>query len=78
MMFYTGDQFPTWRGNLFIGALAGQHVVRLSADDKKILGEEQLVKQMARFRDIEQGPDGALYLLTDEDNGKLLKITPKH
>jgi glucose/arabinose dehydrogenase len=51
---------------------------QISADDKKILGEEQLVKQMARFRDIEQGPDGALYLLTDEDNGKLLKITPKH
>jgi len=78
MVFYTGDQFPGWRGNLFVGALVGRHVVRLSTDGKKILGEEQLLMHTTRFRDVEQGPDGALYLLTDEENGKLLKLKPKH
>lgn len=78
MVFYTGNQFPGWRGGLFVGALAGRHVSRLPTDGKKILGEEQLLTNTVRFRDVEQGPDGALYLLTDEENGKLLKITPKH
>lgn len=78
MVFYTGNQFPGWRGSLFVGALAGRHVSRLPTDGKKILGEEQLLTNTVRFRDVEQGPDGALYLLTDEENGKLLKITPKH
>lgn len=78
MAFYTGNQFPGWRGNLFVGALVGRHVSRLSTDGKKILGEEQLLTHTTRFRDVEQGPDGALYLLTDEENGKLLKLTSKH
>lgn len=78
MVFYSGKQFPAWRGSLFIGALAGRHVVRLPVDDKKILGEERLLTNTVRFRDVEQGPDGALYLLTDEENGKLLKLTPKY
>jgi glucose/arabinose dehydrogenase len=77
MAFYTGNLFPGWRDNLFIGALAGRHVSRLSVDGKKILSEEQLLLHKTRFRDVEQGPDGALYLLTDEQNGKLLKLTPK-
>ncbi|SDW70677.1 Glucose/arabinose dehydrogenase, beta-propeller fold [Nitrosomonas oligotropha] len=77
MVFYTGKQFPGWRGSLFIGALAGRQVVRLTTDDKKILSEERLLTNTLRFRDVEQGPDGALYLLTDEDNGKLLKLSPK-
>lgn len=77
MVFYTGNLFPGWRGSLLVGALAGKHVSRLSTDGKKILGEEQLLIQSARFRDVEQGPDGALYLLTDEENGRLLKVTPK-
>ena len=77
MIFYTGNQFPAWRGNLFIGALVGKHIARLSTDGKKITGEEQLLLHTARFRDVEQGPDGALYLLTDEENGKLLKLMPK-
>ena len=78
MVFYTGNHFPVWRGSLFVGALAGKHVVRLPTDGKKILGEEQLLTQTARFRDVEQGPDGALYFLTDEQNGKLLKLVPRH
>lgn len=77
MVFYTGNQFPGWRGSLFVGALAGRHLSRLTTDGKKILSEEQLLTQTVRFRDVEQGPDGTLYLLTDEENGKLLKLTPK-
>ncbi len=77
MIFYTGNQFPGWRDNLFVGALAGRHLSRLSTDGKRILGEEQLLTQTVRFRDVEQGPDGALYVLTDEENGKLLKLVPK-
>ena len=75
MTFYTGNQFPAWRNSVFVGALAGRHVARLAINGNKIMGEEQLLQNTARFRDIQQGQDGALYLLTDEDNGKLLKIT---
>lgn len=77
MVFYDGKLFPGWRGNLFVGALVGRQVVRLSVDDKRIRSEEKLLLNTLRFRDVEQGPDGALYLLTDEENGKLLKLTPK-
>ncbi len=78
MIFYSGSLFPGWRGNLFIGALAGTHVARLVVDGNKIAGEEQLLKNTLRFRDVEQGPDGAIYLLTDEEaDGKVLKIVPK-
>jgi aldose sugar dehydrogenase len=77
MMFYSGSLFPGWRGNLFVGALAGTHVARLVVDGNKIAGEEQLLKNTLRFRDVEQGPDGAIYLLTDEEDGKILKIVPK-
>ena len=77
MVFYTGKLFPAWRGNLFVGALAGRQLVRLATGSGEILGEERLLTDTLRFRDVEQGPDGALYLLTDEDNGKLLKLSPK-
>lgn len=77
MVFYDGKLFPAWRGSLFAGALVGRQVVRLSVDDKNVRSEEKLLLNTLRFRDVEQGPDGALYLLTDEENGKLLKLTPK-
>ncbi|MFO7579093.1 MAG: PQQ-dependent sugar dehydrogenase, partial [Nitrosomonas halophila] len=77
MAFYTGELFPVWRGNLFVGALAGKQLVRLVIDGERIIQEEQLLKNYARIRDVEQGPDGALYLLTDEVNGKLIKLVPK-
>ena len=77
MVFYDGKLFPGWRGSLFVGALAGRQVVRLSIDDKSVRGEEKLLLNTLRFRDVEQGPDGALYLLTDEEDGKLLKLVPK-
>ena len=77
MVFYDGKLFPGWRGSLFVGALAGRQVVRLSIDDNSVRGEEKMFMNTLRFRDVEQGPDGALYLLTDEENGKLLKLLPK-
>lgn len=76
MLFYTGSLFPGWRGNLFIGTLAGSHLIRLTTSNDKVLSEEQLLLNTLRFRDVEQGPDGAIYLLTDEDDGKILKLTP--
>jgi aldose sugar dehydrogenase len=76
MAFYTGDRFPAWRGSLLVGALAGQHVARLTLDGTKIIGEERLVEGRARIRDVRVGPDGAVYLLTDEDDGELLELVP--
>ena len=78
MTFYTGQLFPGWRNNLFIGALAGTSLVRLTLDGDRIVGEERLLRDMGeRIRDVVQGPDGALYLLTDSHEGQLLKLTPK-
>jgi glucose/arabinose dehydrogenase len=76
MAFYTGDLFPDWKGNLFIGALAGKHLVRLVLKGDRVVGEESLLADLGqRIRDVRQGPDGALYVLTD--GGSLLKLTPK-
>ena len=66
MAFCTGDKYPAWRGNLFVGALVGQHVARLEIGGGKVTREAQLFKNTARFRDVVQGPDGFLYVLTDE------------
>lgn len=75
MMFYTGDQFPEWKGNLFVGALAGQQLVRLVLNGEHVIAEEKLLLDLKqRIRDVRQGPDGAVYLLT---SGGLLRLTPK-
>lgn len=77
MAFYTGDLFPQWKGSLFNGALKFQLLSRLELKDGKPVREEQLLEGIgARIRDVRQGPDGALYLLTDEDDGRILRITP--
>src|SRR6185437_7583812 len=77
MAFYTGDLFPQWKGNLFNGALKFQLLSRLQLTDGKPIKEERLLKGIgARIRDVRQGPDGALYLLTDEDDGRILRVTP--
>ncbi|HXG85982.1 MAG TPA: PQQ-dependent sugar dehydrogenase [Pyrinomonadaceae bacterium] len=76
--FYTGKAFPAWRGNLFIGGLASQRLVRLAIRDNRVIREEHLLTDRGqRIRDVRQGPDGALYVVTDETNGELWKITPK-
>jgi glucose/arabinose dehydrogenase len=78
MTFYTGSLFPAWRDSLFIGALAGTSLVRLTLDGDRVVGEERLLRDMGeRIRDVVQGPDGALYLLTDNNEGRLLKLTPR-
>ena len=78
MAFYTGDLFPAWRGNLFVGALAGQALVRLELDGEKVGKEERLLQDLReRIRDVRVGPDGALWLLTDSSNGRILRVTPK-
>ena len=81
MTFYTGDLFPAWKGNLFIGGLASMNLVRLTVNGDTIVDEERLLKDLQpkaeRIRDVLQGPDGALYLLTDSPAGRILKIVPK-
>lgn len=75
LAFYTADRFPQWQGDLFVGALAFQRVVRLDLDGDKVVGEEALLTDLGeRIRDVRQGPDGYLYLLTDAANGKLLRV----
>ena len=78
-MFYTGDRFPEWRGSLFVGGMARQRLVRLTLDGRRIVGEETLVPQMGRIRDVRQGPDGDIYLVTDNREGKptpILRLEP--
>lgn len=77
MAFYTGDLFPAWRGNLFVGALAGQALHRLVLSGEEIVSEEIMLTNLReRIRDVRQGPDGSLLLLTDEADGKVLQILP--
>jgi len=77
MAFYEGDKFPGWRGNLLIGALRDEMLVRLELDGEKVMKEERLVKDaIGRIRDVRVGPDGYVYLLTDESNGALARLEP--
>ncbi|MCX7787533.1 MAG: PQQ-dependent sugar dehydrogenase, partial [Spirochaetes bacterium] len=77
MAFYTGDRFPRWKGNLFVGALAGQHLRRIVLDGEKVVEEEVLLsRKIGRIRDVRMGPDGLLYLLTDERNGGVFRVEP--
>jgi glucose/arabinose dehydrogenase len=74
MAFYTGNLFPDWRGNLFVGAMAGQHLVRLVLDGERVVAEEQLLEELElRIREVRQGPDGALYVFGGDS---LIRITP--
>lgn len=76
--FYTGNAFPAWRGSLFVGGLASQRLVRLVIKDNRVVGEEHLLTDRGRrVRDVRQGPDGSLYIVTDESNGELWKITAR-
>jgi glucose/arabinose dehydrogenase len=87
MLFYTGQLFPAWQNSLFIGGLGSTHLVRLSLKGERVVGEERLLTdlqpQRERIRDVEQGPDGALYVLTERQKatpeapgGRLLKLVP--
>ncbi|MDO9451462.1 MAG: PQQ-dependent sugar dehydrogenase [Stagnimonas sp.] len=76
LAFYTADRFPGWRGNLFAGSLKFGLLSRLTLDGENVVGEERLLEGLnQRIRDVRQGPDGALYLLTDEGDGSILRVT---
>ena len=74
--FYSGAMFPEWRGNLFVGGLAAKRLVRLVIENDRVVGEEHLLADRGkRVRDVRQGPDGALYIATDEANGEVWRVT---
>jgi glucose/arabinose dehydrogenase len=77
MTFYDADLVPAWRGNLFVTALNGKHLARLVLDGDRVVGEERLLTDLnQRLRDVAVGADGALYVITDEDNGQLVRLAP--
>jgi glucose/arabinose dehydrogenase len=78
LLFYTGERFPEWRGSAFVGGLSSKQVARLEMDGNRVVREERLLEGVVkeRVRDVEQGPDGLIYLLTDEAKGRLLRIEP--
>jgi aldose sugar dehydrogenase len=80
MVFYTGTLFPAWRNSLFVGGLNSTSLVRLTLDGEKVVGEERLLQDLQprreRIRDVRQGPDGALYVLTNGAPGRVLKLRP--
>lgn len=78
MAFYAADRFPQWKGNLFVGALKFRSLYRLVLRDGKVVAQERLIRDIGeRVRDVRQGPDGALYVLTDHENGKIYRVVPK-
>jgi glucose/arabinose dehydrogenase len=77
MVFYTGDAFPGWKGSAFVGALAGKLLARLEFDGDRIVREERLLQDVGeRIRDVRQGPDGFLYMVTDNPQGRVLRVKP--
>ena len=81
MVFYTGNLFPAWKGSLFVGGHQTNDLVRLTVEGDKVVGEERLLKDLQpkpeRVRDVRQGPDGAIYVLTDSATARLIKLVPK-
>jgi glucose/arabinose dehydrogenase len=77
--FYTGRRFPEWDGDLFVASLVGRSLVRLVLKDERIIAEERLLTDLnSRIRGVAQGPDDGLYVLTDGNGGKILRLTPKN
>ncbi|HUP64339.1 MAG TPA: PQQ-dependent sugar dehydrogenase, partial [Thermoanaerobaculia bacterium] len=75
--FYSGAAFPAWQGSLFVGGLREERLVRLVIENERVTGEEHLLAERGqRVRDVKQGPDGSLFIVTDERNGELWKIVP--
>jgi glucose/arabinose dehydrogenase len=76
LLLYTGDRFPSWRGNLFAGGLRGAQLARLTLDGREVTNEETLVQNRGRIRDVRQGPDGYIYVAFDEGNGDIVRLEP--
>ena len=76
--FYNGRLFPAWQGDLFVSALAGQRLIRLVLNGERVVAEEHLLTELkSRIRGVNEGPDGALYVMTDGNNGKIVKLVPR-
>ncbi len=78
MAFVTSDKYQDWKGDLLVGALRGQHLAKLSLEGETVISEQQLLSDLGeRIRDVRQGPDGWIYILTDSDDGRLLRLLPQ-
>ena len=78
MAFYEGDKFPKWKNSLFVGALVNKEVRRLTVDNQQVTAEETVFAELdARIRDIRVGPDGLLYIVTDGEQGAVIRVNPE-
>lgn len=77
MLFYSGKAFPQWKGDLFVGGLRATALVRLELDGEKVVDEERLLTDLGyRIRDVAESPEGDIVVITDEDNGRIIRIAP--
>jgi glucose/arabinose dehydrogenase len=76
-VWYTGDKYPGWKGSLFVGSMVPGALVRLTLDNGRVTNEERYLGDVGRVRDVQQGPDGFLYIVTDKGNGQVLRVVPK-
>ncbi len=76
-VWYTGDRYPGWKGSLFVGSMQPGALVRLTVENGRVTKEERYLSDVGRVRDVQQGPDGLLYIVTDEGDGRLLRVVPK-
>jgi len=76
ILIYTGDKFPEWKGSFFVGSLIGERLVRLTLDGRTVKNVENMVQGRGRIRGLRQGPDGFIYVLTEEDDGAVIRIEP--
>jgi glucose/arabinose dehydrogenase len=77
-VWYTGDRYPGWKGSLFVGSMGPRALVRLTVENGRVTKEERYLAELGeRIRDVQQGPDGLLYVVTDENEGRLLRVVPK-
>jgi glucose/arabinose dehydrogenase len=78
MIFYTGDAFPDWKGNILVGSMTPGALVRLVMQDGRVAREERYLGELrARIRDVQQGPDGFIYVVTDARDGRVLRVRPR-
>jgi aldose sugar dehydrogenase len=78
MIFYTGNKLPGWKNSIFAGGLSGLQLVRLEVEGERVIAEEKLLRERCRrVRDVRQGPDGLIYVITDDENGEILRIAPE-
>ena len=77
LAFYTGDRFKDWKGDLFVGGMSGKQLVHLKMKNGRVVGEEKLLMERCkRTKDVRQGPDGLIYVMTDETRSEILRLSP--